>query len=37
MFTPLLLTLFATSWLGWYQWNEPALDRPTGSSPLATA
>ena len=37
MFTPLLLTLIATSWLGWYQWNEPALDRPTGSSPLATA
>lgn len=37
MFTPLLLTLFATSWLGWHQWNEPALDRPTGSSPLAAA
>ena len=37
MFPPLLLTVFATSWLGWYQWNEPALDRPTGSTPLATA
>lgn len=37
VFAPLLLTLIATSWLGWYQWNEPALDRPTSSSPLATA
>lgn len=37
MFTPLLFVLFATSWLGWYQWNEPALDRPTGSNPLASA
>jgi hypothetical protein len=37
MFAPLLLTLIATSWLGWYQWSEPALDRPSGNSPLATA
>jgi hypothetical protein len=37
MFAPLLLTLVAASWLGWYQWNEPALDRPTGNSPLAAA
>jgi hypothetical protein len=37
IFMPLLLTLIATSWLGWYQWNEPALDRPPGSKPLATA
>ena len=36
LFAPLLLTLIATSWLGWYQWHEPALDRPTGSNPLAT-
>ena len=36
-FTPLLLTLIATSWLGWYQWNEPALDHPTGNKPFATA
>lgn len=37
MFTPLLLSLFGTSWLGWYQWNEPALDRPTGGAPVATS
>ena len=37
LYAPLLLTLIATSWLGWYQWHEPALDRPTGSKPLATA
>lgn len=35
LFGPLSLTVIALSWLGWYQWNEPALDRP-GNSPLAT-
>jgi hypothetical protein len=33
---PLILTLVGTTWLGWYQWNEPALDG-RGSNPLATA
>jgi hypothetical protein len=37
LYAPLLLTLLAMSWLGWYQWNEPALDGPRGSRPLATA
>lgn len=34
LFGSLGLTVVALGWLGWYQWNEPALDRP-GSSPLA--
>lgn len=36
-FVPLLSTAVATSWLGWYQWKEPALDRPTSSRPVAGA
>lgn len=34
---PLALMVGAMGWLGWYQWNEPALDRPAGSAPLASA
>ena len=37
MFTPLLLTMLGFSWLGWYQWNEPALDSPATNDPLAAA
>ncbi len=34
---PIGLMVGAMGWLGWYQWNEPALDRPAGSAPLASA
>lgn len=34
---PLTLMVGAMGWLGWYQWNEPALDRPGDSAPLASA
>lgn len=34
---PLVLMVGAMGWLGWYQRNEPALDRPTGPAPLTSA
>lgn len=34
---PIGLMVGAMGWLGWYQWNEPALDRPVDPAPLASA
>lgn len=32
LYAPWLFTFAATSWLGWYQWNEPALGRPVSAT-----
>ena len=37
LLAPLSSPILALSWLGWFQWNEPALDRSGGTTPLAPA